>query len=160
MATFTINSLQGGTLAATDTFLKSDTEGVLTKVTLADLENELLGDELRTYTYKRVNISTADFSGYIDLYSCGKIASFRVRLTAVRTVTRNTEVTVATLSGDTAAFITTIRQYSYGYASAGATFKGAIEFSINGSEVILRNPDTALDANDVAYISGAYIVKQ
>lgn len=158
MADFTINSLATGALNNVDNFVKSNDAGVLNKVDFETLKESVIGDELHTYTYDRVNISTDNFSGYIDFYGCGRVISFRARLAALTTITKNTELTLATLTGNNfTRYAATLRQYKYGFAAEGATFKGCIEFSINNDAVVLRSPDVALAVNDVIYVSGEYI---
>lgn len=56
MSNFTINSLTQGTLNDTDTFLKSDTNGALTKVTFSQLKNGAtsgLDSDMEKYVTKK-----------------------------------------------------------------------------------------------------------
>lgn len=158
MADFTINSLAASAASDSDTFVKSNDAGVLNKISYSTLKESIVGDDLHSYTYDRVSINTSNFNGYIDFYGCGRIVTFRARITVVTSIAKNTDFTLATLSNIVSArYSTAIRQYRYGYNTSGATFKGCVEFSVNVNDVILRSPDAALAANDVVYISGAYI---
>lgn len=76
MANFTINSLGTTAIKETDNFIKSDTNGALSKISFADLKNEVQKDVKINFVNDNNLIKlTSDYGSISNLY-CSKFGPF------------------------------------------------------------------------------------
>lgn len=90
MANFTINSLNSANTSASDTFMKSDTSGVLTKETAQNLANDLIALAGLTPTGASITATIGSQSVGVSFYKVGRIL--------IIVLAGNTAITDATIN--------------------------------------------------------------